>query len=158
MALTLLPQVSTEDLNQTDFQCRDFTVHEDTSKIQLHLETDIDVGTVNSGTPPERESTIGNLVQTGALGVGQLLVSHRLFKSGRLLPEQTFPGREVCSLEQCVLENTLNTTKSGDNVNSIVVKLPEFAIVSLRSPPERIASWAVRIFERIYTVGIQRTA
>jgi hypothetical protein len=62
--LTLLPQVSTEDLNQTDLQGGDLAMHENTSQIQLYLETDVDIGTVDSRTPPKRESTIGNLVQT----------------------------------------------------------------------------------------------
>ena len=89
IGLTLLPQVRTEDLDQTDLEGRDLAVHEDTSQVKLHLETDINVGTIDGRTPPERESTIRDLIETGALRVRQLLVSHRLFKSGRLLPEQT---------------------------------------------------------------------
>lgn len=147
--LTLLPQVSTEDLDQTDFQCRNFTMHEDTRKIQLDLETDIDIGTVDSWTPPERESTVRNLVQTGALGICQLLVPHRLFESRRLLPEQTLPSGEVGSLEQRVLENTFNTTKSSDNVDAIIVELPEFTVMSLRSPPEGIARGKVSQYDRM---------
>ena len=72
----LLPQVSTENLNQTDLQCWDLSVHEDTSQIQLHLETDVYIGTIDSWTPPKSKSTIGDLVQTGALSVRKLLVSH----------------------------------------------------------------------------------
>lgn len=56
-------------------------LHEDTSKIKLHLETNIDVCTIDGRAPPESESTIGNLVKTGALSVGQLLVSHRLLEA-----------------------------------------------------------------------------
>lgn len=134
-----MPQVGTEDLDQTDLQGRNFTVHKDTRKIQLHLETDINVGTINRGTPPERKSTIRNLIQTGALGVCQLLVPHRFFESGCLLPEQTLPSREVSSFEQGMFENALNTTKSSNDINSVIIKLPEFTIMSLRSPPERIA-------------------
>lgn len=89
LKLTFLPQMCTEDLDQRNLQCWDLAVHEDTSQIELYLETDIDVGTIDGRTPPERESTVGNLVETGALRVRQLLVPHRLFKSGRLLPEQT---------------------------------------------------------------------
>ena len=78
---TLLPQVSTEDLNQTDLEGRDLAVHEDTRQIKLDLETDIDVGTVDSWTPPERKSTIRNLVQTGPLSIREFLISHRLLET-----------------------------------------------------------------------------
>ena len=142
--LTLLPQMCTEDLDQGDLQRWDLAVHEDTSQVKLHLETDINVGTIDGRTPPERESTVRNLIETGALRVRQLLVSHRLLESGGLLPEQTLPSREVCTLEQCMLQNTLNTSESGDDVNPIVVQLPQLAIMSLRRPPERIATRIVR--------------
>lgn len=49
---TLLPQVSTEDLDQTDFEGGDLAVHEDASQIKLDLETDVYVGAVDSWTPP----------------------------------------------------------------------------------------------------------
>jgi len=102
--------MSTEDLDQTDLECGDLAVHEDTRQVKLDLETDVDVCAVDRRAPPESESTVRNLVKTGALCVGEFLVSHRLFEAGRLLPEQTFPGREVRALEQCVLENALHTT------------------------------------------------
>ena len=73
---TLLPQVSTEDLNQTDLERGDLAVHEDTGQIELDLETDVYVGTVDSRTPPEGESTVRNLIQTGPLCVREFLVSH----------------------------------------------------------------------------------
>lgn len=47
------------------------------------------IGSVDSGRPPQGESTVGDLVQTGPLGVGQFLVLHGLFKSARLLPVTT---------------------------------------------------------------------
>ena len=64
-------------------------LHENTSEIELHLETDVDVGTVDGRTPPEREATVRNLVETRPLRVRQLLVTHRLLEAGRLLPEET---------------------------------------------------------------------
>ena len=73
--------MSTEDLNQTDLQRWNFTVHEDTRQIQLDLETDVDVGTIDRRTPPEREATVRNLVETGTLGVGELLELHGLFET-----------------------------------------------------------------------------
>ena len=44
------------------------------------------VGSVNGGGPPEGEATIGDLIQTGPLGIGQLLVLHRLLKATGSLP------------------------------------------------------------------------
>ena len=99
--------MGTEDLDQTDLERWDLTVpeewlvsddtrprcetnvHEDTSEIELDLETNVDVRTVDGRTPPEREPTVRDLVQTGPLRVGELLIPHRLFETGRLLPEQT---------------------------------------------------------------------
>lgn len=54
--------------------CRKRT--ENTGQIKLHLETDVDVGTVDGRTPPQGETTIGNLVKSGTLGVRQFLVLH----------------------------------------------------------------------------------
>ena len=70
----LLPQMGTEDLNERNLQGRDLAVHKDTSQIQLDLETNIDIGTIDRRRPPQRETTVRNLVQTGALSVGQFLV------------------------------------------------------------------------------------
>ena len=46
--VNLLPQMGTEDLDKRDLQCRNLTVKEDTRQIKLHLETDVDVGSVDS--------------------------------------------------------------------------------------------------------------
>ena len=130
--------MSTEDLNQTDLKGGDLAVHKDANQIELDLETDVYVGAVDSWTPPERESTIGNLVQAGPLCVREFLVSHRLLETGRLLPEETLPGREVSTLEKGVLQDTFNTTKGSDDIDTVVVELPQFSVVALRCPPERI--------------------
>ena len=103
------------------------------------MESNIDVRAVDRWTPPKSESTIGDLVETGALSVRKLLVSHGLLEPGRLLPEQTLPSGEVRPLEQGMLEDTLDTAQSSDDVDTVVVELPQLAIVSLRGPPERIA-------------------
>ena len=42
---------------------------------------------IDSWTPPEREMTVGDLIKTRALGIRELLVSHLLLETGRLLPE-----------------------------------------------------------------------
>lgn len=39
--MNLLPQVSSEDLDQGDLEGGNFAMHEDSSKIQLHLETNV---------------------------------------------------------------------------------------------------------------------
>ena len=129
--VNLLPQMGTEYLNQTDLESGDFTVHEDTRQIQLHLETDVDVCSIDRRTPPECETTIRDLVKTGTLGIREFLVSHRLFETGCLLPEKTLPSGEVRSLEQSMLEDTLYTTKGRNDINTVVVELPEFTVMAL---------------------------
>lgn len=56
-------------------------MHKDASQIQLHLESYIDICSVDSRTPPQSKSAIGNLIQTGALCVGQLFEFHAFFES-----------------------------------------------------------------------------
>ena len=141
--------MSTEDLDQTDLERGDLAVHEDTGQIELDLETNVYVGTVDSGTPPERESTVWNLIQTGPLSVREFLVPHRLLETGRLLPEQTLPGREISTLEQGMLQDTFNTTEGSDDIDTIVVELPQLSVVALGCPPERIAKALVSTLVRI---------
>ena len=140
MVLTLLPQMRTENLNQTDLESGDFTVHKDSRQIKLNLETDVDIGTIDCRTPPERETTIGDLVETRPLSVGEFLISHRFLETGCLLPEQTLPSGEVRSFEERVLQNTLDTAKSCDDINTVVVELPQLSIVPLGCPPEGVAT------------------
>lgn len=52
------------------------------------------------------------------------------------LPEQTLPSWEVGSLEQCVLQYALHATQCLDHICSVVVQVPQLAIVSLVGPPE----------------------
>jgi len=92
--------MGTEYLDQADLQCRNLAVpnqniltssplvrnknkrlHENAGQIELHLETNIDVSTINRRTPPKSESTIRNLVKTGTLCVGEFFISHRFFKT-----------------------------------------------------------------------------
>ncbi|KIM56627.1 hypothetical protein SCLCIDRAFT_1146250 [Scleroderma citrinum Foug A] len=51
---------------------------------------------------------VRNLVETRTLHVGELLVSHRPFKTRHLLPEETLSHREVHSLEQRVFQDTFH--------------------------------------------------
>jgi len=43
----LLPQMCPEDLDQRDLECRDLAVHEDAGQVELDLEADVDIGTVD---------------------------------------------------------------------------------------------------------------
>jgi hypothetical protein len=72
--MDLLPQMGTEDLDERDLQRRNLSVHEDTSQIELNLETDVDVGSIDRRRPPHREPSIGDLGQTRSLGIS-LVVS-----------------------------------------------------------------------------------
>lgn len=64
--------MSTEDLDQRDLESRDLAVHEDTSQIELDLETDVDIGAIDRWRPPQSEATIWHLIQTRALSVREL--------------------------------------------------------------------------------------
>ena len=100
--LTFLPQMGLEDLDQADLEGGDLAMHEYTGQVELYLETNVDVCSIDRQAPPQHETTIRNLVETRTLHVGELLVSHWLFETWCLLPEETLPHREVHSLEQCV--------------------------------------------------------
>ena len=41
--MNFLPQVSSEDLNQWDFQCWNLAVHEDSCQVKLNLETNVNL-------------------------------------------------------------------------------------------------------------------
>ena len=82
------------------------------------------VSPVDGGRPPECEPSVGDLVESRPLSVGQLLVLHGLLEATGLLPEQTLPGREVCSSEEGVLQDTLNSAQCLDHVRTIVVEVP----------------------------------
>ena len=83
-ACYLLPQVSSENLDEGDLERRDLSVHEDSGQVELDLETDVDVGAVDRRRPPKSETTIGDLIQTSTLGVGEFLVLHTFLETTRL--------------------------------------------------------------------------
>ena len=64
-----------------------------------------------------------------------------------LLPEETFPSGKVGSLEQSVLEDALHATKCLNDIRSVVVQVPELAIMSLVGPPERVLSRDLELLE-----------
>mmetsp|Transcript_9904 Transcript_9904/g.16651 ORF Transcript_9904/g.16651 Transcript_9904/m.16651 type:complete len:467 (+) Transcript_9904:1679-3079(+) len=134
----LLPEMRSEDLDERDLERGQLPVHEDARQVQLHLESDVDVGPVDGGGPPESESAVGDLAQPRALGVRQLLVLHGLLEARGLLPEEALPGGEIGSLEERVLENALDSAQGLDHVGAVVVEVPELAVVLLMSPPEGI--------------------
>lgn len=53
-------------------------------------------------------------------------------------PEKPLPGREVRALEECVFQNAFYTTQGLDHVCTVVVQVPEFAVMTLMCPPERV--------------------
>mmetsp|Transcript_35223 Transcript_35223/g.88355 ORF Transcript_35223/g.88355 Transcript_35223/m.88355 type:complete len:558 (+) Transcript_35223:1414-3087(+) len=143
----LLPQMGAHDLDERDLERGDLAVHEDACQVELHLEADINIGAVDGGAPPQREAAVGDLVQTAALRVGQLLVLHALLKAAGLLPEQTLPGGEVRALEQRVLQDALHAPQRLNNVCAVIVEVPELAVVTLMSPPEGVLAQHLEHFE-----------
>ena len=84
-------------------------MYEYTSQVKLYLETDIDVCSIDCWAPPQHETMVKNLVEIQTLHVGELLVSHRLFKIRCLLPEEMgLSHQEVHSLEQHVFQDTFH--------------------------------------------------
>ena len=51
-----------EDLDQRDFQRWYFAMHEDACKVELDLEADVHVGTVDCGGPPQSEAAVWDLI------------------------------------------------------------------------------------------------
>ena len=45
--MDLLPEMSSEDLNERNLQCGNLSMHEDTCQIQLHLETNINICSID---------------------------------------------------------------------------------------------------------------
>ena len=83
------------------------TWHLRTKYLVVNLTNDTYIGSVDGGWPPQCEATVGDLVETGPLRIGQLLVLHALLKTAGLLPEQTLPRGEICALK--VRTNTFFT-------------------------------------------------
>jgi len=81
-----LPQMCSEDLDQRDLERWYLAMHEDAGEVELNLKADVDIGAVDCRRPPQREATVRDLIETGALRIGQLLVLHRLLEATRLLP------------------------------------------------------------------------
>lgn len=96
-----------EQLHQSDFESREFTVHQNTSQIQLYSVPNIHICSINSRRPPQHEPPIGYLVQTTPLSISKLLVFHGLFESCLFFPKKTFPVLEKSRLEQSMLQNAL---------------------------------------------------
>ena len=68
--------MSTEDLNEGDFESWDFSMHKDSSQIQLNLETNVYVGSVDRWRPPKRKASIRDLIKTRSLRMSQLFILH----------------------------------------------------------------------------------
>ena len=51
--------------------------HENARQIKLNLESDVDVCAIYRWAPPESETTVGDLVKTGTLGISEFFERHR---------------------------------------------------------------------------------
>src|SRR5271170_7215769 len=142
-----LPQMRTEQLNQTDLERWQFPMHKTSRQIELDLETDVNVASIESRTPPQRKSTIGDLIETRPLSIGQFLELHTLLKSRLTFPEQSLPRGESRTLEQCMIENRFNSAESLNDVRTVRIEIVEFPVVTLISPPERILTCDRELFE-----------
>lgn len=60
-----------------------------TTQRVAYLETDVDIRPVDRGRPPQREATVGDLVETRPLRVCQLLVLHRFLEAACLVRHNT---------------------------------------------------------------------
>ena len=67
-------------------------------------------------------------------------MSQQLCPNGktRFLPKETFPRWESRGLEERVLKDSLDASKSLDDICSVGVEIPELSIVTLTGPPEWI--------------------
>ena len=130
--------MSSENLDQRDFEGRNLAVHVDTGKVKLYLETNVHIGSVDSRTPPQSEAAVGDLIQTRPLSVGQLLELHRFLEPTGFFPKQTLPSREICAFKQGVFEDSLHTAQSLDHISTVVVEVPQFTVVLLMGPPEGV--------------------
>ena len=74
--MDFLPQMGSEDLNQGNLERRDLSVHEHSREIELDLETDVNIGSVDGRGPPHGETSIGDLRKTRSLSVGKLFKFH----------------------------------------------------------------------------------
>jgi hypothetical protein len=54
------------------------------------------------------------------------------------LPKQTFPCGKVCTLEESMLKDAFYTSKGLDHICTVVVQVPQLAIMALVCPPEWI--------------------
>lgn len=63
--------------------------------MRTRLESDVDVGSVDGGRPPQGEPAVGDLVETRSLCVRELLVLHRLLEPACLFStcERPLPRR-----------------------------------------------------------------
>lgn len=122
-------------------------MHEDASEVELDLEADVDIGSVDGRRPPKSKATVRNLIEPRPLGMCELLVLHRLLKATGLFPEKAFPGGKVGSLEKGVLEYSLDTAQSLDHVSPIIVQVPQLTIVLLVGPPKWVLFQDLVLFE-----------
>ena len=72
-------------------------MHVNSRQVELDLEADVDVRSVNCRGPPKGKPSVWDLIQTASLCVGQLFEFHAFFKSTIVHYES------VCSQKSLVL-------------------------------------------------------
>jgi hypothetical protein len=53
---------------------------------------------------------------------------------------RTYPPRSGSAFEESVFQYASNASQICDDINTVIIKLPQFAIMTLRGPPEKIAA------------------
>lgn len=79
--------------------------------------------------------------------MSKLFESHRLFESTGFLPEKTLPSGEVGAFEESMLKDSFNSSQCLNHVSSIIIQIPQFSIMSLMSPPERVLFEHLKLLE-----------
>jgi hypothetical protein len=142
--MDLLPKMCSENLNKRNLQSGYFSMHENTSQIQLDLKPNVNIRPVNSRTPPKSKSSIWDLIQPRSLRMCQFLEFHGFFEPGSFLPKESFPSREISPFEQSVLKNAFHSSKSLYYISSVIIQVPEFSVVTLMSPYNQIKYYTKR--------------
>mmetsp|Transcript_21406 Transcript_21406/g.67161 ORF Transcript_21406/g.67161 Transcript_21406/m.67161 type:complete len:230 (-) Transcript_21406:2358-3047(-) len=130
----LLPKVSAENLNERYFERGNLAVHEDASQVKLYLKANIYVRPIDCRRPPQGETAVGDLIETGSLCVCQFLVLHAFLKAAvvyynKIIAQESLvpiDKEAVVALWYCLL---------GDRKNA--VRNP-MTLVSMRSVLSRL--------------------
>lgn len=113
-------------------------MHKNSCQVKLYLKSNINISSIDCRTPPKCESSIRYLIKTRPLSMSKFFIFHRFFKPGCFFPEKTFPGNKVGSCKKSMFQDSLYSSQTLNHISSIVIKIPQFSIMFLVCPPERI--------------------